>query len=60
MATLRLFAAAREAAGTGRAEVEGATGCYYEKNRLVPPSTLAQNDAVGDRLVEESRKLVRL
>ena len=25
MATLRLFAAAREAAGTGRAEVEGAT-----------------------------------
>ena len=25
MATLRLFAAAREAAGTGRAEIEGAT-----------------------------------
>ena len=42
------------------AEVEGRTAGYYEKNRLKEPSELAQDEQVGRRLVEVSRKLVGL
>jgi retinol dehydrogenase-14 len=41
-------------------EVEGLTGGYYDDDRLVEPSDLARNDAVADRLFEESRRLVGL
>jgi NAD(P)-dependent dehydrogenase (short-subunit alcohol dehydrogenase family) len=41
-------------------EVEGRTGGYYEKNRIKEPSELAQDDAVGRKLVDVSRKLVGL
>jgi retinol dehydrogenase-14 len=41
-------------------EVEGLTGGYYDDDRLVEPSDLARNDAVADRLFEESRRLVAL
>ena len=39
-------------------EVEGRTGGYYEKNRLVAPSRRAQDDAVARRLWEVSEQLV--
>jgi NAD(P)-dependent dehydrogenase (short-subunit alcohol dehydrogenase family) len=38
--------------------VEGCTGGYYEKNALTEPSELAQDDAVAERLREESGRLV--
>ena len=41
-------------------EVEGKTGGYYEKNRLKRPAALALDDALGERLAEESAKLVGL
>jgi NAD(P)-dependent dehydrogenase (short-subunit alcohol dehydrogenase family) len=41
-------------------EVEGATGGYYDGNRLREPSRLAQDDALGDRLVDLSARLVGL
>ena len=42
------------------AEVEGRSGGYYEKNRLKEPAQLAQDEAVGRRLEDVSRKLVGL
>ena len=41
-------------------EVEGLTGGYYEKNRLVEPSRTARDHALGGRLWDESAKLARL
>lgn len=41
-------------------EVEGKTGLYFEKNRPTFPSRLAQDDAVANRLWEESARLVKL
>jgi NAD(P)-dependent dehydrogenase (short-subunit alcohol dehydrogenase family) len=40
--------------------VEGASGGYYEKDRVKEPSRLALDDELGDRLVEQSRKMVGL
>ncbi|MBO9524403.1 MAG: SDR family oxidoreductase [Nocardioidaceae bacterium] len=42
------------------AQVEGANGGYYEKDKIKEPAKLALDDAVGDRLVEVSRKMVGL
>jgi NAD(P)-dependent dehydrogenase (short-subunit alcohol dehydrogenase family) len=42
------------------AEVEGRSGGYYEKNKIKEPSELAQDGAVGRKLVEVSRGLVGL
>lgn len=41
-------------------EVAGVTGRYFERNRDVPPSVLAQNDAVARELWELSARLVGL
>jgi retinol dehydrogenase 14 len=41
-------------------EVEGATGGYYDRNRLRDPSRLAQDDALGERLYDVSTRLVGL
>jgi retinol dehydrogenase-14 len=41
-------------------EVEGKTGLYFEKNRPTSPSRLAQDDALAQRLWEESARLVKL
>ncbi len=41
-------------------EVEGQTGGYYEKNRRVNPSRLAQDSAVGQKLWDTSARLVGL
>jgi hypothetical protein len=41
-------------------EVEGLTGGYYEQDRLKEPATLAQDDAVAQRLDAVSRELVGL
>src|SRR5262249_32088179 len=41
-------------------EVEGRTGGYYEKNRLVAPAALAQDEAVARRLWDVSAKLAGL
>lgn len=41
-------------------ELEGKTGGYYESNRLVRPSRLAQDDALATRLWDVSAKLVKL
>jgi len=41
-------------------EVEGATGGYYDHNRLRDPSRLARDDALGDRLYAVSAGLVGL
>ncbi len=41
-------------------EVEGKTGGYYEKNKLVHPSRLAQDDALAVKLWEVSAKMVNL
>jgi retinol dehydrogenase 14 len=40
--------------------VEGKTGLYFEKNRPKAPSRLAQDDAVAERLWDESVRLVKL
>jgi retinol dehydrogenase 14 len=41
-------------------EVEGKSGLYFEKNRPKFPSRLAQDDAVAQRLWDESVRLVKL
>jgi NAD(P)-dependent dehydrogenase (short-subunit alcohol dehydrogenase family) len=41
-------------------QVEGATGGYYDRNRLRDPSLLAQDDQLGERLYEVSARLVGL
>ena len=41
-------------------EVEGRTGGYYDRNRLRDPSSLAQDDALGERLYDLSARLVGL
>jgi NAD(P)-dependent dehydrogenase (short-subunit alcohol dehydrogenase family) len=41
-------------------EVEGLTGGYYQRNRLRDPSELARDDALGERLYDESARLVGL
>jgi NAD(P)-dependent dehydrogenase (short-subunit alcohol dehydrogenase family) len=41
-------------------EVEGASGGYYDRNRLRDPSRLAQDDALGERLYDVSSRLVGL
>jgi NAD(P)-dependent dehydrogenase (short-subunit alcohol dehydrogenase family) len=41
-------------------EVEGQTGGYYDRNRLRDPSDLARDDAVAERLYDESVRLVGL
>jgi retinol dehydrogenase-14 len=41
-------------------EVEGKTGLYFERNRPKLPSRLAQDDAVAQRLWDESARLVKL
>jgi len=40
--------------------VEGRSGGYYEQDSVKEPSSLAQDDAVGDRLDQVSRDLVGL
>lgn len=40
--------------------VEGTTGGYYERNRLVFPSRLAQDDALAAKLWDLSAKMVKL
>ncbi len=42
------------------ADVDGCSGGYYTKNQLKEPSALAQDGAVGRRLVEVSRTMVGL
>lgn len=42
------------------ASVAGATGGYYEKNRLKEPSAIARDDAVRARLMEVSREMLGL
>jgi retinol dehydrogenase-14 len=41
-------------------EVEGATGGYYDRDRLREPSRLAQDEALGERLYDVSSRLVGL
>ena len=41
-------------------DVEGATGGYYEKNRLVQPSPAARDEALAVRLWNESMRLAGL
>jgi NAD(P)-dependent dehydrogenase (short-subunit alcohol dehydrogenase family) len=41
-------------------DLEGLTGGYYEKGRLAAPSSLAQDEALAERLWEESARLVGL
>jgi NAD(P)-dependent dehydrogenase (short-subunit alcohol dehydrogenase family) len=41
-------------------EVEGRTGGYYEKNQLKTPADLARDDALAQRLYDESRRMVGL
>jgi NAD(P)-dependent dehydrogenase (short-subunit alcohol dehydrogenase family) len=41
-------------------EVEGATGGYYEKDRLVRPSAAARDEALARRLWDESMRLAGL
>lgn len=41
-------------------EVAGASGCYFEKNRPRPPSELALDEALGERLWEVSARLTGL
>ena len=41
-------------------DVEGKTGGYYEDNKLVAPSPLAQDDAVAAKLWDVSAGLVGL
>jgi len=42
------------------AEVAGLSGGYYEKDRIKEPAKLAQDDAVAQRLYDESRRMVGL
>ena len=39
-------------------ELEGLKGGYYEKNRMILPSRLAQDDAIAKSLWEQSAALV--
>ncbi|MGC4109591.1 MAG: SDR family oxidoreductase [Nocardioides sp.] len=41
-------------------EVEGASGGYYQRNRLTEPSELARDDALGERLYDVSARMVGL
>ena len=41
-------------------DVEGKSGLYFEKNREKTPSKLAQDDALAERLWQESARLVGL
>ena len=41
-------------------EVQGRTGGYYDQDRLKQPSALARDEAVGQRLYDESARLVGL
>lgn len=41
-------------------EVEGVTGAYFDRHQERRPSALARDDALGDRLCEESARLVGL
>jgi hypothetical protein len=41
-------------------EVEGRTGGYYERNRIVSPSLLAQDEVIARALWERSAALVGL
>jgi retinol dehydrogenase 14 len=41
-------------------QVDGATGGYYDHNRVREPSRLAQDDALGERLYDLSARLVGL
>jgi retinol dehydrogenase-14 len=41
-------------------ELEGQTGGYYESNKLVRPSRLAQDDALAAKLWDLSAKMVKL
>jgi NAD(P)-dependent dehydrogenase (short-subunit alcohol dehydrogenase family) len=41
-------------------DVEGMTGLYFENDEPKAPSELAQDDALGERLREESARLVNL
>jgi hypothetical protein len=41
-------------------DVEGATGGYYEKDRLVQPSPAARDEALAVRLWNESMRLAGL
>jgi retinol dehydrogenase 14 len=41
-------------------DVEGETGGYYQRNRLRDPSTLAQDDALGELLYDVSARMVGL
>ena len=39
-------------------EVEGKSGLYFENNKAKEPSKLAQDDALAQRLWDESARLV--
>ena len=41
-------------------EVEGRTGGYYDQDRVRKPSALARDEVVGQRLYDESARLVGL
>jgi retinol dehydrogenase-14 len=41
-------------------EVDGETGGYYDRNRLREPSDLARDDSLGERLYDQSARLVGL
>jgi len=41
-------------------EVAGISGCYFEKNRPRAPSELARDEALGERLWQESARLTGL
>jgi hypothetical protein len=41
-------------------DVEGKTGLYFEKNRPVSPSSLAQDDGAARRLWDQSLQMVHL
>jgi NAD(P)-dependent dehydrogenase (short-subunit alcohol dehydrogenase family) len=61
----RFMLSAEEGAGTivhlaASPEVEGRTGGYYEKNRLVEPSAAARDAQLAARLWEVSRQLTSL
>jgi retinol dehydrogenase 14 len=45
---------------TASPEVEGRTGGYYERNRRILPSALAQDEAIAKRLWVRSAALVGL
>lgn len=41
-------------------EVQGMTGGYYEKDRIVEPSKLAQDDTLAKRLWDVSASMTKL